>query len=313
MKESDMAEITAALVKTLREKTGAGMMDCKKALAETDGDMDAAVDWLRAKGLSKAAKKAGRTAADGLVGVTTQGAAGAIVEVNAETDFVARNELFQEAVRSITGLALEKGGDTEAVLAAPAPEGDGTVKDMLVNLVAKIGENMSLRRTASIKVTNGVVAPYVHSAAAEGLGKIGVLVALESTGDQAALLDLGRKIAMHVAAARPLAATTDDLDPQVVEKERQILMEQAKESGKPDNVVEKMVEGRLRKFYQESVLLEQAFVMDPDQTVAKFLEASAKELGAEVSLKGFIKYEVGEGIEKEESDFAAEVAAFSNN
>ncbi len=306
-----MAEITAALVKSLREKTGAGMMDCKKALSENNADMEAAVDWLRAKGLSKAAKKAGRTAAEGLVGVATDGTAGAIVEVNAETDFVARNELFQQAVTAISKIALEKGGDHEAVLKAEAPDGDGTVEEMLVNLVAKIGENMALRRTASLSVSDGVVAPYIHNAAAEGIGKIGVLVALESTAGKAELLDLGRKIAMHVAAARPLAATTDELDPEVVEKERAILTEQAKESGKPDNVIEKMVEGRIRKFFQESVLVEQAFVMDPDQTVGKFLEASAKELGAEVKLLGFLKYEVGEGIEKEESDFAAEVAAFS--
>lgn len=306
-----MAEITAALVKSLREKTGAGMMDCKKALAENDGDMDASVDWLRAKGLSKAAKKAGRTAAEGLVGVAIDGTIGAIVEVNAETDFVARNELFQKAVTSISAVALSKKGDLEAILATDAPDGDGNVKDMLVNLVAKIGENMALRRSECIEVSQGVVAPYVHNAAAEGIGKIGVLVALESDADKAALMDIGRKIAMHVAAARPLATTTAELDPAVVEKERAILTEQAKESGKPDNVVEKMVDGRIRKFFQESVLVEQAFVMDPDQTVGKFVEATAKELGSKVVLKGFVKFEVGEGIEKEESDFAAEVAAFS--
>lgn len=306
-----MAEITAALVKELREKTGAGMMDCKKALAESNGDMEAAVDWLRAKGLSKAAKKAGRTASEGLVGVMTDAKSGAIVEVNAETDFVARNELFQQAVVATTKIALENGGDFEKVIAAPAPDGDGAVKDMFVNLVAKIGENMQLRRTAGVTVSEGVVAPYIHNAAADGMGKIGVLVALESSAKSDDLLDLGRKIAMHVAAARPLAATTAELDPQVVEKERVILTEQAKESGKPDNVVEKMVEGRLRKFYQESVLIEQAFVMDPDVTVGKFIENTAKELGSPVTLKGFVKFEVGEGIEKEETDFAAEVAAFS--
>lgn len=306
-----MAEITAALVKALRETTGAGMMDCKKALAETDGDMEAAVDWLRAKGLSKAAKKAGRTAADGLVGVATDGTKGAIVEVNAETDFVARNELFQEAVSKIAGIALEKNGQLDDVLAADSPAGDGSVSDMLVNLVAKIGENMALRRTAQIAVGEGAVASYIHNAAAEGMGKIGVLVALESAASKDEVIEVGRKVAMHVAAARPLAATADDLDPQVIDKERAILTEQAKESGKPDNVIEKMVEGRLRKFLQESVLVEQAFVMDPDQTVNQYLESVAKELGAPVTLKGFLKYEVGEGIEKEESDFAAEVAAFS--
>jgi elongation factor Ts len=310
-----MAELTAALVKKLREKTDAGMMDCKKALTETSGAteaewLEAAADWLRAKGISKAAKKADRVAAEGLVGVAAEGKAAALVEVNSETDFVARNEGFQNAVRTFAQAALKAGGDPGKTLEAPAPEG-GTLGEMLVNLVARIGENMTFRRSAALSVGDGVVATYVHNAVADGLGKIGVLVALESSADKAKLNDLGRKIAMHVAAAKPLAATVADLDPKVVEKEKAILTEQAKESGKPANVIEKMVEGRVRKFYQESVLVEQAFVMDPDLTVGKFIERTAGELGAPVKLKGFVKFEVGEGIEKQASDFAAEVAAFT--
>ncbi|MEZ5939103.1 MAG: translation elongation factor Ts [Hyphomonadaceae bacterium] len=308
-----MAEITAALVKELREKTDAGLMDCKKALLETNGDIDAAVDVLRTKGILKAGKKADRVAAEGLVGLAVDGAKAALVEVNSETDFVARNEHFQKAVQTIAAIALANNGDPEKTLHAATPDGAGTVGEMLLNLVATIGENMSLRRSAAISVQNGVVASYVHNSVSDGLGKIGVLVALESTGDAGRLTDLGRKIAMHVASARPLAATTADLDPAVVEKERQIQTEIANESGKPANVVEKMVEGRLRKFYQESVLVEQAFVMDPDVTVGKFIETVAKELGTDVKLAGFLRYEVGEGIEKVESDFAAEVAAFAKS
>ena len=314
-----MADISAALVKQLREMTGAGLMDCKRALAETAGEhaneaawIEAAADYLRAKGITKAAKKAGRVAAEGLVGVAADGKSAALVEVNSETDFVARNEEFQAAVRTIADIALKNDGDVTKTQHAATP-GGGTVGEMLVNLVAKIGENMGLRRTAALSVSDGVVASYVHNSVATGLGKIGVLVALESTADKPRLNDLGRKIAMHVAAAKPLAATVADLDPAVVEKERVILSEQAKESGKPANVVEKMVEGRLRKFYQESVLVEQAFVMDPDTTVGKFIEKHAKELGTPINLKGFTKFEVGEGIEKEASDFAAEVAAFSKS
>jgi elongation factor Ts len=306
-----MAEISAALVKQLREMTGAGLMDCKKALTENNGDLNAAADWLRAKGILKAAKKADRVAAEGLIGVASTGKAAAVVEVNSETDFVARNVEFQKAVRGIAEVALKNGGDPEKTLHAPAPDGSGTVGEMLVNLVAKIGENMTLRRTTSLSVSDGVVANYIHNSAADGMGKIGVLVALESPGDKSRLNDLGRKIAMHVASARPLAATTAELDPKVVDKERQILTEQAKESGKPAAVIEKMVEGRLRKFYQESVLVEQAFVMDPDTTVGKFIEHAAKELGVPVKLKGFVRYEVGEGIEKPASDFGGEVAAMT--
>ncbi len=312
-----MAEITAALVKTLRESTGAGMMDCKKALAETAGQhasdkewLEAASDWLRAKGISKAAKKADRVAAEGLVGVVTSGTTAAIVEVNSETDFVARNDAFQAAVRTTADVALVNGGDVEKTLHAAAPNG-GTIGEMILNLVATIGENMSLRRTATLSVPQGVVATYIHNTVAPGLGKIGVLVAIESAGRADALLDVGRKVAMHVAAAKPLAATVAELDPKVVEKEKAILTEQAKESGKPANVIEKMVEGRVRKFYQESVLVEQAFVMDPDTTVGKFIEDSAKEAGAPVKLNGFVMFQLGEGIEKQTNDFAAEVAAFT--
>jgi elongation factor Ts len=311
-----MADISAALVKQLREITGAGLMDCKKALAETAGAadekawLDAAADWLRAKGILKAAKKADRVAAEGLVGVASSGTAAAVVEVNAETDFVARNPEFQNAVRVIADTALKNGGDPEKTLHAAAPSG-GTVGEMLVGLVAKIGENMTLRRTTSLSVSDGVVAQYIHNTAADGMGKIGVLVALESTADKSRLADLGRKVAMHVASAKPLAATTAELDPKVVEKEKAILTEQAKESGKPANVIEKMVEGRIRKFYQESVLVEQAFVMDPDVTVGAFIEKHGKEFGTPVKLKGFVRYEVGEGIEKAVSDFAAEVASFA--
>ncbi len=305
-----MAEITAALVKQLRDKTGAGMMDAKKALVENNGDIDAASDWLREKGILKAAKKADRIAAEGLIGVATNGASAAVVEVNSETDFVAKNAEFQAAVREIAAAALANGGDPAKTLHATS-SGGNTMGEMLVALVAKIGENMSLRRSAALSVSDGVVATYLHNVAADGMGKIGVLVALESTADKSRLADLGRKIAMHVASARPLAATTAELDPAVVEKERQILTAQAAESGKPAQVIEKMVEGRIRKFYQESVLVEQAFVMDPDVTVGGFIEKVAKELGAPVKLKGFIRYEVGEGIEKAASDFAAEVAAFA--
>ena len=305
-----MAEITAALVKELREKTGAGMMDCKKALAENNGDIEAAADWLREKGILKAAKKADRVAAEGLIGVASNGKAAALAEVNSETDFVARNENFQKAVRTVAEIALANNGDVTKVAHA-ATDGGGTVNEMLQGLVATIGENMSLRRTAAISVNEGVVATYIHNVAADGLGKIGVLVALESPGDVSRLTDLGRKVAMHVASMKPLAATTDELDPAVVEKERQILTAQAAESGKPANVIEKMVEGRIRKFYQESVLVEQAFVMDPDVTVGKFIENAGKNMGAPVKLKGFLKFEVGEGIEKATSDFAAEVASFS--
>lgn len=298
-----MAQITAALVKALRDRSGAGMMDAKKALVESDGDMEAAVDWLRAKGLSKAAKKSGRTAADGLVAVVVSGdnKSGALIELNAETDFVARNEKFQAAIGEIAEIALSSDGDVEAVLASAAPDGDGSVEDMIKRLVATIGENMTLRRSAKIEADS--VSCYVHSAEADGMGKIGVLVGLNGSGD---LAEAGRKVAMHVAATSPAAATVADLDQELVEREKQILTDQAVESGKPAEVIEKMIGGRLQKFYKEVVLVEQPFVMDPDQTVAKFLKAAGAEL------VGFKMFKLGEGIDKKEDDFAAEVASMTN-
>ena len=301
-----MAQITAALVKELREKSGAGMMDAKKALVETEGDMEAAVDWLRAKGLSKAAKKADRVAADGLVAavVSDDMKTGVLVELNAETDFVARNEGFQKAVTSFAKAALETDGTKEALLAAPATEGDGTVADQITRLIATIGENMSLRRVEKVSSPEGVVASYIHGATADGLGRIGVLVALKGS-DAAALTDAGRKVAMHIAATSPAAATTAELDPELVEREKTVLTEQARESGKPDNVIEKMIEGRMKKFYKEVVLVEQQFVMNPDETVAEFIKSQGGEFVS------FSRMTLGEGIEKEETDFAAEVAAAS--
>ena len=303
-----MAEITAALVKDLREKTGAGMMDCKKALTETQGDLEAAVDWLRKKGLAAAAKKAGRVAAEGLVGVAATGNKGALVEVNAETDFVARNDSFQDFVRKVTDIAIANDGDVEKIKAAAYP-GGGTVAEKLTTLVATIGENMSIRRAIGVSVGNGVVASYVHNAAAPGIGKIGVLVALESTGPADKLAALGKQLAMHVAAANPMSVSVADLDKAAVERERSVLSEQAKASGKPDNVIAKMVEGRLRKFYEDVVLLEQVFVVDGESRISAVLEKAAKDIGAPVKVAGFKKYTLGEGIEKKAEDFAAEVAA----
>ncbi len=304
-----MAEITASLVKQLREKTGAGMMDCKKALTETDGDVEAAVDWLRKKGLSQAAKKSGRTAAEGLVGVVTEGAKGAIVEINAETDFVSRNETFQDYVTTVAQIALEKGGESDAVLGAEYPGTAHTVQEELTNKIATIGENMAFRRTAALSVSDGVVSAYVHNQMKPGLGKIGVLVALESTGDKAALESLGRNLAMHIAAAKPEFLKIDEVDPAALERERAVLTEQAKASGKPDNIIEKMVEGRLRKFYEEVVLTEQIYMIDGESKVSKVIEDAAKEAGAPITLTGYVCYRLGEGIEKQEDDFAAEVAA----
>ncbi len=297
-----MAQITAALVKSLRDRSGAGMMDAKKALVESAGDMEAAVDWLRAKGLSKAAKKSGRAAADGLVAamIATDGKTGALVELNAETDFVARNEQFQAALNQIATIALATDGSLAAVIGAPSPDGDGTVEDMVKRMVATIGENMTIRR--SIKMTADTVASYIHGAEAPGMGKIGVLVALNGSGD---LAEAGRKVAMHIAATAPAAATVADLDQALVERERQVLTDQATQSGKPANVIEKMIEGRIKKYYKEVVLVEQPFVMNPDQTVAQFLS----DAGAE--LVGFTMFKLGEGVEKAEDDFAAEVASMT--
>ena len=309
-----MAEITAALVKELREKSGAGMMDCKKALTENGGDIEQSMDWLRAKGLSKAAKKADRVAAEGLVAVAVReagpGEVGAVIEFNAETDFVARNEQFQNAARQVALAALDVTGGVDQISQAKVGSGE-TVQEMTTNLIATIGENMMLRRASRFVVDAGVVATYIHNATAPDLGRIGVLVALRSEGDKAKLKELGRKIAMHIAATQPLSLSTDDLDPAAVERERAIFAEQAAASGKPPAVVEKMVEGRIRKFFEEVVLLKQAFVMDPDKTIEQLVASAGKDLGAPVQLTGFSRLALGEGVEKKTEDFAAEVAAAS--
>ena len=307
-----MAQITAALVKELREKTGVGMMDAKKALVENDGDFEASVDWLRKKGLSKAAKKADRVASEGLVAVASDGSKGAVVEVNSETDFVARNEKFQSAVREIASLAIGAEGDLDRLKTANMASGD-TVEAGLTSLIATIGENMTLRRADFVQAEPGVVATYVHNAQADGLGAIGVLVGLKSEGDAAKLAELGRKLAMHIAAGAPAVAVsvdTDGVDPAIVAKEREVFADQARASGKPENIIEKMVEGRLRKFFEEVVLLKQAFVMDPDRTIEKVLADAAADVGAPVEITGFVRMALGEGVEKgPEEDFAAEVAA----
>jgi elongation factor Ts len=292
-----MAAITAQLVKDLREKTGAGMMDCKNALNETGGDMEAAVDWLRKKGLSQAAKKSGRVAAEGLVGVATVGNAGAVVEINAETDFVARNVLFQDFVDSAAKIALEVQGDVEALKGKPHPGESRNVAEQLTHLIATIGENMAIRRAAALGVSDGVVASYVHTAIRPGLGKIGVLVALESTGDKAKLAELGKQIAMHV------------VDTSTLDREKAIYRDQAIAAGKAPDIIEKMLVGRVRKYYEEVVLLEQAYIMDDKMKVGAVVEKVAKVLGVPVKLSGFVRFGLGEGIEKKESDFAAEVAA----
>ncbi|MBL8647562.1 MAG: elongation factor Ts [Sphingosinicella sp.] len=304
-----MAEITAQLVKDLRERTGAGMMDSKKALTETGGDFEAAVDWLRAKGLATAAKKAGRTAAEGLVGVATSGTKGTAVEVNSETDFVAKNDIFQGFVREVTDLALASGTTDVAALGAQNTAAGKPVSEALTDNIAKIGENQSLRRIAQVSVPAGVVSSYVHNAAAPGLGKIGVLVAIESTGDAAQLEALGKQLAMHIAAANPLALDETGVDPAVVERERSIAREKAAQSGKPADIVEKMVEGGVRKFLGESTLLGQIFVIDGKSKVLDVVAKAAKDLGTPVKIAEFVRFQLGEGIEKEETDFAAEVAA----
>ncbi|AUG53046.1 translation elongation factor Ts [Thalassospira marina] len=300
--------ITAALVKELRETTGAGMMDCKKALSETDGNLEAAVDWLRTKGLAAAAKKAGRVAAEGLVGVAVDGTAGAVVELNSETDFVSRNEDFQKFVSQIASLGIVANGDIDALKATAFPGTSRNVEEQVTHMIATIGENMNLRRVASISVEKGVVASYVHASIAQDLGKIGVLVALESEADAAVLEALGKQIAMHIAATNPASATVADLDPELVEREKAVLTEQAKESGRPDEIIAKMIEGRIRKYYEQVVLLEQTFVIDGENQVKAVIEKAAKDAGTAITLKGFIRFELGDGIEKEEKDFAAEVA-----
>lgn len=304
-----MAAITAGLVKELRIKSGAGMMDCKKALTETDGDVDAAIDWLRTKGLATAAKKSGRVAAEGLVAVVSGGTSGAVVEVNAETDFVGRNEDFQNIVTNIAQVAAEDGGDVDVIKAAIYPGTSNTVEEKLTSAISTIGENMNLRRAERLSVENGVVASYVHNSVADGLGKIGILVALNSAGDTAALAVLGKQIAMHVAATSPQSISVDDLDPAAVERERAVLSQQARESGKPEEIIGKMVEGRLSKFYKDVVLLEQTFVVDGENSVKAAIDLVAKEIGNPIEVAGMVRYSVGEGIEKEETDFAAEVAA----
>jgi elongation factor Ts len=304
-----MAEITAALVKELREKTGAGMMDCKKALAETSGDLEGAVDWLRKKGLSAAAKKAGRVAAEGLVGAAVGALTGALVEVNSETDFVARNDKFQAFVAAVSKLALSTGSDVEALKGAAFPGTGRTVADELTHLIATIGENLSLRRAATLSVGTGVITSYVHNALAPGLGKIGVLVAIESTAAAEPLSALGRQLAMHVAAANPQALDIATVDPKALDREREVLREQARTSGKAEAIIDKMVEGRLRKFYEEVVLLEQVYVIDGESRVKDVVAAAAKQLGAPVQVTGFVRFALGEGIQKDHGDFAAEVAA----
>ena len=302
-----MANITAQMVKELREATGAGMMDCKAALAETGGEMDAAVDWLRKKGLSKAAKKAGRVAAEGLVGVAIAGTKGVVVEVNSETDFVARNDLFQGLVKMIAQVALEVGTDVEKIKAAKA--GAITVADAISDTIAKIGENMTLRRAASLSIGKGVVASYVHNSVTDGLGKIGVIVGLESSGKSDELAALGRMVAMHVAAANPQAVDSSGLDPALVARERDVLSDKAKASGKPANVIEKIVESGLKTYYKEVCLLDQPYIHDPNKSVSQALKEAEGRVGGPVKVTGFVRYALGEGIDKQDSDFAAEVAA----
>ena len=306
-----MADITAAMVKELRETTGAGMLDCKKALVEANGNMEQAVDWLRKKGLASAAKKSSRVAAEGLVAVAVDGNKGAAVEVNSETDFVAKNEIFQEYVEDAAKVALHCNGDVEAMKAFVCPKcaDSKTFGERLTDMIAKIGENMNLRRAKVISVNNGVVCSYVHNAVRNGLGKIGVLVALESTADKAKLEELGKHIAMHIAATAPIALNIAGVAPEAVEHEKSIFAEQAKASGKPANIIEKMVEGRIRKFYEEVVLEEQAFIMDPDKKIKDIVADAAKECGADIKLADFVFFKLGDGLQKKEEDFAAEVAA----
>jgi elongation factor Ts len=296
--------ITATMVKDLRDKTGAGMMDCKAALNETAGDMEAAVDWLRAKGLAKAAKKAGRVAAEGLIGLATEAKQAALVEVNSETDFVARNDTFQKMASGIAKAALVAKGDLDKLAKSKFPGGSASVADTIKEMIGTIGENMTLRRTAYLAAKNGAVASYMHNMMAPGLGKIGVIVALESTGDAEQLNTFGKQVAMHIAAANPQAVDIDSLDKSLIERERAVLTEQAKESGKPAPVIEKMVEGRLRKFYEEVVLLAQAFVHDPDTTVAKAVAAAEKAAGAPIKITGFYRFALGEGVDRESDETA---------
>jgi elongation factor Ts len=302
-----MANVTAQMVKELRDKTGAGMMDCKAALAETDGDIEAAVDWLRKKGLAKAAKKAGRIAAEGLIGVAVGGLKGVVVEVNSETDFVARNEQFQGLVRMIANVALDVGADLEAIKAGKV--GDLTINDAINSAIATIGENMSLRRAGEVSVTAGAIGTYVHNSVSDGLGKIGVIVALESTGQKDELTTLGRHVAMHIAASRPQAVDPSGLDPQAVAREREILADRFRAQGKPEATIAKIVESGLKTFYKEVCLLEQPYIHDPSKNVAQALKDAEGKVGGPVKVASFVRYELGEGIDRPGSDFAAEVAA----
>lgn len=303
-----MANITAGMVKELRDKTGAGMMDCKAALGEVEGNIEAAIDWLRKKGLAKAAKKAGRIAAEGLIGMAVSGTKGVVVEVNSETDFVARNEQFQALVRGIAQVALTAGDNIDAINAASFP-GGGTVAETIASTVGTIGEHMNLRRAKQVEVSSGVIGTYVHGSVGDGLGKIGVLVALESTGNADELAALGRQIAMHIAAANPQALDSSAIEADVIARERNVLAEKAKASGKPDNVVEKIVESGLKTYFKEVTLVEQAFIHDPSKTVAQAVKESEGKVGAPIKLVSFVRFALGEGVEKAESDFAAEVAA----
>ena len=303
-----MAEITAALVKELRDVTGAGMMDCKRALNENDADIESSIDWLRSQGLAAAAKKSGRAASEGLVGVITSKSRGALIELNSETDFVARNEIFQEFAETICKIALNSDGSIETIKASEYP-GEGTVAAQLTHQIATIGEHMNLRRSSIVEVQGGIVCSYMHNAVKEGLGKIGVLVALESSADEMELEALGKQISMHIAAANPLALDRNSVKQADIDREKAILMEQARDSGKPEEIIEKMVEGRLRKYYSEICLLEQAFVIDPDISVGDAVEATSSKVGAAIKITDFIRFSLGDGIEKEEEDFAAEVAA----
>jgi elongation factor Ts len=303
-----MAAVTAALVKQLRDQTGAGMMDCKTALTESAGDFEAAVDWLRKKGLAAAAKKAGRVASQGLIGLEAAGRRGALVEVNSETDFVARNQDFQALVRMVARLALEVGGDLEGLKAAFVPASGRTVADEITQAIAVIGENINLRRAAAVEVGEGAIGAYVHGALAPGLGTIGVLVGLQSAGDPERLAALGKQLAMHVAAARPQAVTVERLDARALERERAIYAEQARASGKPDSIVDKIVEGRVRKFYEEAVLLEQAFVIDPDLKVKDAIDRVAEEIGSSIAVTDFVRFALGEGLSGPSSNLAEEVA-----
>ena len=308
-----MANITASLVKELREKTGAGMMDCKRALGETGGNIQESIDWLRMKGLAAAAKKSGRVAAEGLVGLATSKHTGALVEINSETDFVARNEDFQNTVKTVAELALVNNGKIDKLLSAKIPDKGRDVSEEMTHLIATIGENISLRRTTSISINDGVVASYMHAASSPGLGRIGVIVGLESEGDSEKLEQFGHQLAMHIAAANPLSVSVNDLDVELVEKEKVVLAEQAKDSGKPDNIIEKMVEGRIRKYFEEIVLLNQTWVIDGESKVSNIIEGFEKEIDSKIKITEFARYSLGEGIEREDIDFADEVAETLNS